>query len=255
MSRERVSVNSLTTPIVRNNNFTINGNLVSRVGRSERIGLVQNGLRVGYNHWTQNWQDSYFWYPQYVFDPFLGVACHPSPWYGYFNLPPYIASSRTVFLNNCAPLWNTWQGNSIFWNRPIWDSPSFDTRRDQRYSDLDYSVDDLVVAFESVSLRAINRLVPRDGFVNIYQDGRYSYSLNPNDFYDMFLDGIENTRTSRYEIVETRSNGRDSRVVARHWFEDSWGQQTSVWHSFTLERDNGGYVIREFYSGQNRPRF
>jgi hypothetical protein len=89
--------------------------------------------------------------------------------------------------------------------------------------------------------------------VNIYQDGRYSYSLRPDDFYDMLLDGVENNRTSRYEVVETRSNGREARVVARHWFEDSWGNRTSVWHSFTLERDGNGYVIREWFTSNNRP--
>jgi hypothetical protein len=65
----------------------------------------------------------------------------------------------------------------------------------------------------------------------------------------MFLDGIENSDTVRYEILETRFRGDTIRVKARHIFRDSWGEEQSEVQRITLRREDGGdYVIREFGS-------
>ena len=161
-----------------------------------------------------------------------------SPWYYYPTLPPYINNTRVIIINMGWPSHN-WYGQTYRWNQPTYNNWG-------RYNDLDYAVQDIVSAFERRDYRAINRLVPNRGNVHIYLDGRYSYSLQPDDFYDLFVDGIENARTVRYEITEVRQNGRYAKVTARHQYVDPWNQRSTTYHDFFLEQDGRDYVIREF---------
>jgi hypothetical protein len=229
------SVRIERAPIIINN-----GQLQRRVGQSERnIGLVRDGYRYGYYHYRRDWRDDYFCYPYYSFDPFYYDRCVASPWYYYVSLPPYVNYSRVTIVN-VFPTSN-WYGTPYRW-RPVdqWD-------RNGRYEDLDYSIEDIVDAFQDGSRRAIERLVPTRGTVNIYTEGNYSYSLNADDFYDLYNDGIQNVNTVRYQIIDVQRN-RDgnARVLARHEFIDPWGTRQTVWHTYYLERDRRDYVIREF---------
>jgi len=231
-------------PIIINN-----GQLQRRVGQSERIGLIDNGYRVGYYHYDRRWNDDWFGYPYYVFDPYQRFNCVVSPWYYYASLPPYLNSNRIIIVNN-FPTTN-WYGQPYEYNRP-----DFSNRWDNNRNEVDYAVADIEDAFQRGDRRAVNRLVPRRGNVNIYTDGRYSYSLNADDFYDLYLDGIENARTRRYEIldVQTSRNG-GIRVYARHEYTDPWDRRETVWHQYYMERDRNSYVIREFGTSYQRPRW
>jgi len=218
-----------------------------RVMQQERVGLVHGGVRYGYYHYDRNWRDDYFYYPYYAFDPFGYNRCVASPWYYYPTLPPYINGTRVTIININALPYVNWVGQSYRWNRP--------DRSDRwtRYNDIDYTLDDLVVAFERGENRAINRLIPRNGQVHVYMDGRYNYSLGPDDFYDLFNDGIQSTRTRDYQILDVQTSNRDvARVYARHEYDDPWGRRTTVFHSFTLERERNDYVIREFGVSNHR---
>ena len=204
--------------------------------------LFVNGHRYGYYHYNRDWRDDYFAYSFYVFDPYAYDRCYASPFYYYVSLPPYVNSTRIIVGNSRFVFLNDYEYR---WHRPYGD-----TRGD--YTELDYAVDDIVVAFEDANSRAVNRLVPRDGRVNILHDGRYDYSLQADDFYDMFRDATKNAETSKYEILNVRMNGRSAKVYARHSYIDPWGQRAFVYHTYFLEREGGSYVIREFdSSGQN----
>ncbi len=219
--------------------------LARRVRRQERVGIVFGNYRVGYVHYDRNWRDDYYCYPHYVFDPYAfshqvnyAYSVFYSPWYYYASLPAYIQPHRVTIINVFP---QTWEGTDYRWNRP---NPA---DRYDRYEDLDYAIEDIVDSFQRGDRRAASKLIPRDGKVNIYMDGTYRYSLSPDDFYDLFMDGIDNTRTSRYDIVSVRSNGRDAaRVVGRHEYEDPWGKRSAIEHTFLLERERRDIVIREF---------
>lgn len=219
--------------------FVHNGNLAHRVNESERIGLVRNGFRVGYYHYRRDWRDDYFCYPFYAFDPYAYDRCYSSPWYYYASLPPYLNSTRVIIVSS-FPTTN-WYGYPYSWQSV----DRYD--RNARYDDLDYTVQDIVDAFQRDDHRSLDRLVPRDGRVNIYTEGNYSYSLGANDFYDLYRDGIDNVQTTRYEIQSVqRDRDGNARVLARHEFTDPWGARQVVWHTYYLALEGRDYVIREF---------
>ncbi|MDR3692387.1 MAG: hypothetical protein P4L46_23590 [Fimbriimonas sp.] len=218
------------------------GGLTGGLFGHEGVGLVHEGWRYGYYSYWPGWRDGFFAYPFYVFDPFVEV-CYCSPWYYYPCLPAYIAAPRVIIVDSWPS--TNWSGSDYDWQ------PSQDATPAK--SDLDYSIDDIVDAFQSDDKKAIDRLVPQNGNVNIYVDGKYSYSLAASDFYDTYVDGIESTKTDRYEILDVKSNpDGTARVVAKHMYNDPWGERKFVYHSYFLVREGSDYVIREFGTSNYR---
>ena len=211
-----------------------------RVGVNVNLtyGNVYGGLRYGYVGYNRGWRDDYFAYPYYVFDPFVNNFCVTSPFYRYSYLPPYVDNSRVTVVNNYNSSWNDDEG----WR----DYDVRDRDRERRNSELNGALDDIRDAFERNSDRYGERLLPEAGSVAIFNDGKYDYSLDAKDFQDMFLDGVGQSKTIRYEIVETRTKGDDVHLRARHEYKDSWDATQVVFHTYTLRRENGRYVIREF---------
>ncbi len=214
-------------------------------GTEVAVGTQIGGLRVGFvSYSAPSYRRGYgygpgpaFGYPYYAYDPYVpGGAFVASPWYRYSYLPPYLDRSHVITVDD-YPSWN-WDD----WRR-------YDLDRDRDNRPVRDTVDDLRDAFEEQSTRIANRLVPEEGDVAIFNNGKYDYSLNPDDFQKMFLDGVEQSKTIRYEVEEVRTRGDEIRIRARHEYEDSWGKEQSVVHTITLRRENGGdYVIREFGS-------
>lgn len=209
--------------------------------------VYHDGWRSGYVHYDRRWRDDYFWYPHYVFDPYSCDRFVYSPWYYYTFLPPYVSYTRVIIVDHYGSIDVSYQ--PYRWTI-ISDRGDRDYDRGDR-PELDDAVTDLVDSFEDSDRRAVNRLIPRNGNVAIMMDGRYQYSLKPDDFYDLYMDGIENAKTNRYKIVDVRVHGDSAKVVARHEFTDSWGNRQAVYHKYRLEEERGKYVIREFDSSQD----
>ncbi len=224
------------------------GIIEDRVNRKERISLNHDGLRDGYIHYDRRWCDDYFSYPYYTFSPY-GNHCVISPWYYYASLPAYVVYDRCSFHN--YPSWSIWSGNAYNWQQSsYYDNNSYGFGR---MEGLDYALEDIVNAFERQDRRAVSRLVPDRAEVAIYVDGQYSYSLRSDDFYDMFLDAVQNTRTRSYRITQVQTNDNCARVTARHDYEDPWGRRTTVWHYYELQRQGRDVVISKFgVSGNDR---
>ncbi|RYG24695.1 hypothetical protein EON82_09845 [bacterium] len=212
--------------------------LSGRIIRGSRVGLgaTFGGLRVGFVSYANFNPFGYaFAYPYYAYDPYVrGALVVASPWYGYSFMPPYVDRSRVVIMNQ-YPNWN-WDG---------W--VSLDPGDPRIAPNVRAALADLQDAFEAESGRIADRLVPEDGDVAILNGGRYDYSLRPDDFQMMFIDGVERSRTVRYELLDVRIRGNEIRVRARHTYLDSWGQRRSEIHRIGLREWYGGdYVIREF---------
>lgn len=215
-------------------------------------------LRVGYNHWNSNWRDDWFYYPHYTFSP-VSSSCVVSPWYYYSYVPGYISVSRIFY----AQPWNMFVGDPYRWSRPSrydrYDRSDRYDRYDDRYNDryssrqseLDYAIEDIVRAFEEGDRRSIDRLIPRNGGVTVSVDGRITYGLNVDDFYDMLMDATESARTSAYEIESVQTNRDEAEVVARHDYRDTWGQRSTVYHRYRLQEERGRMVIRYFATSTN----
>ena len=185
-----------------------------------------------------------------MFDPFF-AACYVSPWYYYPCLPPYVAAPNVVIVDRFPS--TNWVGSDYEWNDGG-ESASID-QPGQISSNptLDQSISALVASFEKDDHQAIDDVTPHSGNVNIYTDGKYSYSLKANDFYDTYVDGIESTKTDRYEILDVKANANGTaRVVAKHVYNDPWGNRTFIYHSYFLVKEGANYVIREFGTSDYR---
>lgn len=232
-------------------NLLSKGSIANQVLRTEQV-RVNTNIRQGYHSYHSNWRDDNFYYPHYSFSPY-GNNCSFSPWYYYPHLPGYVSTQRIIYIGNLS--WSFSNGNNYSWNRSRNTSGwGYDNDRYDRYDrdGLDESLWDLVNAFERRDRRALGRLVPRSGRINIYMDDRYAYSLQADDFYDLMLDNIETTRTVRYEIDRVQTHRGEAQVTARHEFVDSWGRRSSVYHNYRLEEDRYGYTITDFRTSWRR---
>lgn len=232
-------------------NLLNKGSIASQVLRTEQV-RVNTNIRQGYHSYHNNWRDDYFYYPHYSFTPY-GNNCSFSPWYYYPHLPGYVSVTRIFYVGNLS--WTFTSGTNYSWNRNRNTSGwGYDNDRYDRYDRnvLDDSLWDLVNAFERGDRRALGRLIPRRGRINIYMDDRYAYSLEADDFYDMMLDNIETTRTVRYEIDRVQTYRDEAQVTARHEYVDPWGRRASVYHNFRLEEDRYGYTITDFRTSWRR---
>ncbi len=211
-----------------------NGGFGDRGFRHGGFGF-RGGFRFGYFGYGPFWRDSFFCFPFYCFDPFL-VSCYVSPWYYYPCLPGYVAAPNVII--ETVPSDSNWSGRDYDW------SPENSVKPNAVLND---SVQDLVHSFESDDHKAIDRVTPHSGNVRIFVDGKYSYSLKANDFYDTYVDGIESTKIDRYQIIDVKEgNDGTARVIAKHVYNDPWGKKTFVYHSYLLVKEGDEYVIREF---------
>jgi hypothetical protein len=255
------------------------GNLgrdVSNQSQARRVGSDYDrewrdrGYRSGYTHYSNNWRDSYFWYPHYQFryDPY---DCVPSPWYFYAHLPAYISVGRVSITirggniySSCResysyrPIYNAgwgsgWGGGGGGWS---YDSGWYggsgnggwgnDYRGDRNRNELDRSIDDIIEGFQRGSVRPLGQVIDTRRRVLVEVEDEFRYTMAGDDFYDLMQDLVEGTRTTGYRINEVRT-GRDQAIVmATHEFRDSWGQQRRTRHFFGLERDRRGYTVKEF---------
>jgi hypothetical protein len=222
----------------------LTGTMAGRVLREDnvRVNVNLGGLRIGYYQYDYWWRDDHFAYPHYMFTPVLG-RCFISPWYYYPHLPAYLSPARIIVINV-----NPWsmRGHHYRWNRPTRYSGVYD------HNELDWAINDLVQAFESRDERALGRIVPRRGRVDIFVDNHYSYTVNSDDFYDLLADAVYSTRTRRYEIVQVRQGYDESIIVARHHYNDPWGRAQSVYHTYQLVPERGQWVIAQFGTTTSR---
>lgn len=196
-------------------------------------GGVYDGLRYGYFGYPEN-GSAPFLFAFYSSDPYGGSDVVASPWYGYSSLPPYVDNSRVTLAPEYRPLYvpgSDWQGYEL---------------SQRRERDLSHALDDVQDAFEHRDKPSAERLLPKSGPVAIFNDGKYDYSVDAANFREMFLDGVDGSKTVRYVVTEVRVRGDEAHVRARHEFTDSWGAEQSVVHAYTLRQEGGQFVIREF---------
>lgn len=225
------------------------GSLQFQVRREDDVRRVSN-YRVGYVQYDSRWCDDYFAYPYYAFTPIYN-QCVVSPWYYYPQLPGYVINNRITIIQS-RPC--TFIGVNYNWSRNSYgnNGNGYGYGYGNRSSDLDYALEDLVSTFERPDRRALDRLVPRRGNVSIALEGRFAYSMDAEDFYDMFLDASQSSRTTRYDILDVRTNRDEATIMARHDYLDPWGRTERVYHYLRLIRERGEYVIREFGTSSNR---
>lgn len=219
--------------------------------------FFNNGWRTGYSHYNQGWNDNFFFFPNYCFNPWqagIGFNVVVSPWYLYPFLPGYLNFNTVVITNYQSPwLWN--RGVTYVYDDRGWDNRWDWNNTSRRNVDLDNSLEDLRDGFERYDRRALGGLVPRNGQVAIMRDGRYDYSMDANDFFDLINDLSSNAETNSYRVDQIRTYRDSARVVMIHDYTDPWGRRQQVYHSMLLQREGRGQmIIREFETNDRRAR-
>jgi hypothetical protein len=209
------------------------------VFREDRT-VVHNRYRQGYCHYSNNWVDDWFYYPHYAFDYRPGY-CYPSPFYYYHHVPGYIASIRVVvgdfrFVIHARERYE--------WRRP-YNYGGYNTGYN-RYDRIDYSIDNLVSAFERSDMYFVENMVPRSGYVDVALEDENGYRMYSDDFFDMLRDIVEGTDTRSYRVREVRYDRGQYVVYAEHEFRDPWGRSDRKYHTIVLEPDREGYEIKYF---------
>jgi hypothetical protein len=218
--------------------FSRNNGRDRDVFREDRT--VVNRYRHGYCHYSWNWVDDWFYYPHYAFDYRPGY-CYPSPFYYYHHVPGYIASIRVVvgdfrFVIHARERYE--------WRRPYnYGGYNYGYNRGNQ---IDYSIDNLVTGFERGDMYFIERMVPRNGFVDVALEDQDGYRMYSDDFFDMLRDIVEGTDTRSYRVREVRYDRGQYVVYAEHEFRDPWGRSDRKYHTIVLEPDREGYEIKYF---------
>ncbi|MEI7577002.1 MAG: hypothetical protein WCK51_08920 [Armatimonadota bacterium] len=253
------TINPISAPpgIVRTDELALKARRQDGVfrGNNNNGFFFDNGWRTGYCHYNNGWNDNFFFFPNYCFNPWqvgIGVNVVVSPWYLYPFLPGYLNCNTVVVTTYRSPwLWNT--GVAYVYDDRGWDNRWDWNNNSRRNIDVDNSLEDLRDGFERYDRRSLGRLVPRNGQVAIMRDGRYDYSMNSDDFYDLINDLASNAETNSYRVDQVRTYRDSARVVMIHDYNDPWGRRQQVYHSMLLQREGRGQmVIREFETNDRR---
>lgn len=224
-------------PITRNN-----GAIGREANREDRIVRNDPRYRNGYHHYDNRWRDDNYWYPHYQFN--YRPDCVPSPWYYYQHLPAYVTIARIEWGGitfdirsgnryNWRDTYNNGNGNGWGWGR-------------SDRNEIDDTVQDIRDAFQRRSARLFDSMIPSRERVTIDLEGRGSYSIGGDDFYDLMRDLVEGTRTYSYNIREVRVNRGQLTVVAEHEYSDPWGRRERQIHTYGLEEGRRSYEIVYF---------
>jgi hypothetical protein len=114
-----------------------------------------------------------------------------------------------------------------------------------------------ITAFQRRDIGWFDRAIPSRGSVVIRTDNQRAYSLNNDDFYDLVVDCVENTRTREYRVLRVSRGWGGAEIIARHTFEDAWRQRQTVYHRLILEQTNSrrsNLTIIEFGTSRWDPR-
>lgn len=252
------TINSISAPpgIVRTDELALKARRQDGVfrGNNNNGFFFDNGWRTGYCHYNQGWNDNFFFFNNYCFNPWqpgIGINVVVSPWYLYPFLPGYLNCNTVVVTTYRSPwLWNT--GVVYAFDDRGWDNRWDWSSNNRRNIDVDNALEDLRDGFERYDRRALGGLVPRNGQIAIMRNNRYDYSMNADDFYDLINDLSSNAETNSYRVEQVRTYRDSARVVMVHDYNDPWGRRQRVYHSMLLQREGRGMVIREFETNDRR---
>lgn len=116
----------------------------------------------------------------------------------------------------------------------------------RRIDGLDRALSDIRYAWLDGRPKLIEKYVPAQQWIAVFLDGRYDYSLDPDDYTRMTEDAIDGIRTIRFtwEEIGQHTNG-DFTAFGKHTYRDDSGRTKTVYVSYTLHRIGSEYVIAE----------
>ena len=113
-------------------------------------------------------------------------------------------------------------------------------------SELDYALSDIRDAWLNGRSDLIADHVRNGRQIAVLLDGRYDYSIEPDDYVQMTTDAIDQMQTVSFtwESVRQRTDGAFT-AFAKHTYRDSDGTVKTIYVSYTLRSIGGSYIIEE----------
>ncbi len=122
---------------------------------------------------------------------------------------------------------------------------------DRGRSSLDSTLSDIRNAWLNGRSDLIANHVSINQIIAVLLDGSYNYSLDTGDYTQMTYDAIDATKTIAFtwRNVKQRTNG-DYTAFGQHVYLDSYGNEQSVYVSYTLRQIGNDYIIVEVGSSK-----
>ena len=202
----------------------------SRPTFTVNLGYWDPWYTYNYGRWG-NWR---FYYPYYHAGPW-SRGVYYSPYWCYDGwFPIYIWAERIIFIERRIYL------------RDLIVDEGYDLYGSYHSVSLQNTMDDIRDAWMDGEGGLLLRHVSGGLPVRIYRNGKYNYSLEPEDFRDMTKDALTRVETVGFEWTRIDRQASDEYYLeAKHTFYDADGERHTIRLSYTLERASGNWWITE----------
>jgi len=199
----------------------------------------------------------YHFYPYYC-PVHTGVEVVVTPYYFYFGVFPmyvyrqyvYYRTPRVVYIEVPIYVEGVYRGyrdDDYYLNTVWW--------RDDRTLDSEVrrAAEDIEDAFRYSDIDRLANLTDPNTDIAIFTQGRYQYSLRPNDYLDMTRDFMVATDTERFDVFRVRRRSYNAYTLsAKHVYRGRDGERHTVFLSFALERIRGYWTITQVDTAPER---
>jgi len=203
------------------------------------------------NHLDRYFPHHYYSYPHYAVSRAVGsVVISPFSLYvGVF--PPYIERAHVIYSRPSRVFIDVVIGGGR--RDDYYLGRRGDDDRWRSDSDLKHAVYDIEDAFRNEDITLLARTTSPDTKIAIFTNGRYDYSLEPNDYLDMTRDFTRSVHTTTFEAyrVHYRAPGV-YQVFARHAYRDQDGHSNTVYLCMVLEHIGGRWTLTQIDSSPDR---
>lgn len=118
-------------------------------------------------------------------------------------------------------------------------------------SEIGIALSDIRMSWLDGRSNLIDNHVRNDQMIAVILDGKYDYSIEADDYIQMTYDAIDVTQTIKFtwERVRQRTDGAYT-AFGKHTYRDSYGNEQTVYVSYTLKNIGSEYIIVEVGSSK-----
>lgn len=230
----------------------------SEEGRRYERGLTLRPARpVPEPHFAVYFPHRYCYYPYYS-PTFISFRVVASPYHFYFGVVPgyvyreyvFYRAPRVVYIEVPVYVGGYYRGyvDDDYYLSAVW-------WRDERNVpwDLRRALEDLEDAFRYSNIDLLARLTEPGADIAVFTQGRYQYSLRPNDYLDMTRDFMVTVDTVRFDVFRVKRRSYNVYTAsAKHVYRSPEGSMRTVYLTFALERSHRNWIITQIDTSPER---
>ncbi len=247
-------------PVLNNSQPVLNrpvplseGNLPALVSRTEGLDprrwqrfVVLSPRSVGYEfYYEYRGGGFHFGYRYYCYTPEPYRVCYAPYWY-YDPCPPFIPVYRIVYLP---------PPRVIYVEVPVYIyTPYYLERPSQPADERQQLLSDIRQAWVLRDASLLEKYIRPTGYIAIYLEGKYAYSLPAEDFIAITRDAIRAVKTEQLSFYRITKRG-DTQLVVRgehRYIDEATGTLRVVYISYTFERVGDRWYLIEAGSSAHR---